>query len=68
MMDSIHINLWATLGHVVIKVHLPVEFHSVKAGINLYQQMSCHKRFTSRILLLQKCKITMERNDFVEFG
>lgn len=47
MVDSIPTNLWAMLGHVVIKVHfLPVEFHWVKAGINLYQQMSCHKRFT----------------------
>jgi len=47
MVDSIPTNLWALLGHVVIKVHfLPVEFHWVKAGINPYQQMSCHKRFT----------------------
>lgn len=41
MVDAIRTNLWAMLGYVVIKVHfLPVEFHWVKAGINLYQQMS----------------------------
>lgn len=47
MIDFICINLWAMLDHVAIKVHfLPVDFHWVKAGISLYQQMSCHKRFT----------------------